>query len=129
MPETCQKLKKTKTTQQKTRQGETDSLIMNLTWEGGEVHHQQCTGVKRGPQGKYSATLHELANICFTTSNLESNGGSCNYRNSQHEEGCWDEVSKELSRTSIKRDLAKRNEIYVSSLSKILTFFSRHIII
>lgn len=39
-----------------------------------------------------------------------------------------DEVSEELSGANMKCNLAKRNEVFVSSLSKILTLFSRYII-
>lgn len=88
MPETYQKLKENQNGQQKTRQGEADSSLVRLNWEGGEVHHQQCTcSIKFGPRNKYFAPLHMLTNICFITSNPESNSGSFNLRNSQQEEG------------------------------------------
>lgn len=56
MPDTCGKQKK------KSRQGETDSLTMSLTWEGCKVRHQQCIySFKCGRlQDKYSATFTQV---------------------------------------------------------------------
>lgn len=46
----------------KSRQGETDSLTMSLTWEGYKVRHQQCIcSFKCGRlQDKYSATFTQV---------------------------------------------------------------------